>query len=142
MRMNRIEGMPKTKSPEAQASGTLHIKQQVQNKHLRKPGNHSGPYRPAHFYSPDAAVSCHYDENKRGNRLTISPYESAPDIYGCNPAYFSSPDRNLSLITRSMSSVIRGRSHSGFQPHSSRAQLSSSLSGQLRAIDSLTGSTS
>lgn len=142
MRMNRIESMPKIKIPEAQASEPLHTKQQVQNKHLRKPGNHSGSYRPAHFYSPDAAASCHDDENKRGNRLTISPYESAPYIYGCNPAYFSSPDRNLPLITRSMSSVILWRSHSGFQSHSSRAQLSSSLSGQLRAIDSLTGSTS
>ena len=39
-----------------------------------------------------------------------------------------------------MSSVIRERSHSGRQPHSSRAQVSSSESGQLRAISSLTGS--
>lgn len=42
----------------------------------------------------------------------------------------------------SMSSVMRARSHSGFQPHSSRAQVSSSESGQLSAISFLTGSMS
>lgn len=45
-------------------------------------------------------------------------------------------------ITSSISSVIRDRSHSGFQPHSSRAQVSSSELGQLSAMAFFTGSTS
>ena len=50
--------------------------------------------------------------------------------------YFPSRSR----ITRSISSVILSRSHSGFQPHSARAQLSSSELGQLSAISRFTGS--
>lgn len=44
-------------------------------------------------------------------------------------------------ITSSISSVMRDRSHSGFQPHSSRAQVSSSELGQLSAMAFFTGST-
>ena len=45
-------------------------------------------------------------------------------------------------ITSSISSVMLDRSHSGFQPHSSRAQVSSSELGQLSAMAFFTGSTS
>ncbi len=48
---------------------------------------------------------------------------------------------SLALTARSISSVILARSQSGLQPHSSRAQVSSSLLGQLREISSFTGST-
>ena len=53
-----------------------------------------------------------------------------------------SPFSFFSRTARSISSVMDFISHFGFQPHSSRAQVSSRLSGQLRAMDSLTGSTS
>ena len=49
---------------------------------------------------------------------------------------------SFARICASMSSVMRERSHSGFQPHSSRAQVSSSELGQLSAISFFTGSTS
>ena len=48
----------------------------------------------------------------------------------------------LARICSSISSVMRERSHSGFHPHSSRAQVSSSELGQLAAISFFTGSTS
>ena len=52
--------------------------------------------------------------------------------------YFAS----FARMCASMSSVMRERSHSGFQPHSSRAQVSSSELGQLSAISRFTGSMS
>ena len=49
---------------------------------------------------------------------------------------------SLVRMWANMSSVMRERSHSGFQPHSSRAQVSSSELGQLSAISFFTGSMS
>lgn len=55
----------------------------------------------------------------------------------CFFAYFS-----FSSSFWSISTVIELRSYCGFQSHSARAQLSSSLSGQLSAMPFLSGSTS
>lgn len=70
----------------------------------------------------------------------------APGRFDTRPetlrAYQINPLSFFSRTARSMSSVMDFISHFGFQPHSSRAQLSSRLSGQLRAMASFTGSTS
>ena len=61
--------------------------------------------------------------------------------YG-NPGYLISPLSNFSFTFTSMSVVMAARSYFGAQPHSSRAQVSSMLLGQLSAMACFTGSIS
>ncbi len=91
--------------------------------------------------APRRSIPCSPVSGHTGRRRTIRrrPAISSPSL--------TAPRRDRYLpsfvrICASMSSVMRERSHSGFQPHSSRAQVSSSESGQLSAISFFTGSTS
>ena len=76
----------------------------------------------------------------QNSRRSKNPAPTAVLVFTCRVKDQFLP--SLVRICASMSSVMRERSHSGFQPHSSRAQVSSSELGQLSAISRFTGSMS
>ena len=85
-----------------------------------------------------------YNLNKRKYKITHETMVCfvCSFVYKNKDAYLINPLSNFSFTLTSMSSVIALRSYFGAQPHSSRAQVSSMLFGQLSAMACLTGSIS
>lgn len=136
-------------SPQPPQRAGLHFGPTTMRRPEKHPLRHTPPARSknrAGLGSGSPAATGHI---KAGIR-TLEPCRHPPrqaDDSSAPPAARQQANRpysapSLVRIWASMSSVMAERSHSGFQPHSSRAQVSSSELGQLSAISFFTGSMS
>ena len=109
------------------------------------PRNRNRPVRPSSPAAPDpfrrtpASVSA----SKKRNRVSENKRSDTRQLrhHGIRTADQNNPFSYFALTFSNISTVMVSRFHVGDHPHSSRAQLSSIESGQLRAMFSLIGST-
>lgn len=108
------------------------------SRNRNRPARPSSPAAPGSFRRTPASVSA----SKKRNRVSENKRsDTRHRHHGIRTADQNNPFSYFALTFSNISTVIVSRFHVGDHPHSSRAQLSSIESGQLRAMFSLIGST-
>lgn len=109
------------------------------------PRNRNRPIRPSSLAAPGSfrRTPASVSASKKRNRVSENKRSDTRQYrhHGIRTADQNNPFSYFALTFSNISTVIVSRFHVGDHPHSSRAQLSSIESGQLRAMFSLIGST-
>ena len=106
------------------------------------PRNRNRPVHPSSFAAPSPFRRTPASASKKRNRVSENKRsDTRHRHHGIRTADQNNPFSYFALTFSNISTVMVSRFHVGDHPHSSRAQLSSIESGQLRAMFSLIGST-